>query len=179
MRILSIALISIIINFCIATTSFADITKARNFYSFSDNVITSGQPKQALLETAAEDNIKVVINIVPETEGIYNPNEAKILEEQGIKYFHVPVNWRSPKESELQAFLDVMDSVGDQKTLVHCWANARASALVYAHRVSKAPETQEEELERLKKVWSEVAGYSLENNQTWMKFLGDNVPKQN
>ncbi|WP_415402163.1 protein tyrosine phosphatase family protein [Tateyamaria sp. SN3-11] len=158
-----------------ATAALADITDARNFYEYSDNVLTAGQPTADQLSTAVEDGIEVVISVVPENESIYNPKQKDILQAQGIEYIHVPVNWRSPDDAEFDRFLEAMNSVGDRKVLVHCWANARASALVYAHRAIEAPETQTAELENLNWVWAEVAGYNLDTNTTWQDYLDRNI----
>ena len=168
---------SLIVLLSVVSSSFAEISTVRNFYQFDDRILTSGQPREELLKSAAEDGIEVVINLVPTTEGIYNPNEGKILQSQGIQYFHNPVSWSSPTQAELETFLNAMKEAEGKKVLVHCWSNARASAMVYAYRVSKAPENQEAELENLKKVWKEIAGYDLETNKTWQKFLAENVNK--
>ncbi len=160
-----------------ATAALADLTEARNFYEYSDTVLTAGQPTADQLSTAAEDGVEVVISVVPENERIFNPEQGDILAAQGIEYIHVPVNWRSPDDAEFDRFLDAMNSVGDRKVLVHCWANARASALVYAHRAIEAPETQAGELENLSRVWAEVAGYNLDANTTWQDYLDRNISR--
>ncbi len=160
-----------------ATAALADITKARNFYEYSDKVLTAGQPTADQLSSVADDGVQVVISVVPENESIYNPEQGDILAAQGIEYIHVPVNWRSPDDAEFDRFLDAMNSVGDRKVLVHCWANARASALVYAHRAIETPETQAAELETLDRVWTEVAGYNLDANTTWQNYLDRNISR--
>ena len=175
MRNLALFFSAIIFSFTALSTSFAEISSARNFYQFSDRILTTGQPKQELLENASEDGIEVVINLVPQTEAIYNPKEGEILQSQGIEYIHNPVSWGSPKASQLQSFLEVMKNVGDKKVLIHCWSNARASAFAYAHQVSNDPQTRSSQFENLKKVWKDIAGYNLEANQTWLKFLDENV----
>lgn len=157
------------------TPAFADISEARNFYQFEPTVLTSGQPSASQLAEAADDGIEVVINLVPESEGIYNPDEGEILAAQGVEYIHVPVNWRDPKAEEFQSFLNAMDRVGDRKVLVHCWANARASAFVAAHRAIQAPDTQAAELAQLETIWSDVAGYDLAQNTVWQDYLADNI----
>lgn len=169
------AYVSIVMAVLAMTPAFADISEARNFYQFEPTVLTSGQPSATQLAEAADDGIEVVINLVPESEGIYNPEEGEILAAQGVEYIHVPVNWRDPKADEFQNFLNAMDHVGDRKVLVHCWANARASALVAAHRVISAPDTQTAELEQLETIWSDVAGYDFAQNTVWQDYLEDNI----
>lgn len=175
MRFVTLMLSVVILSLAAVSGSVADISDARNFYQFDDRVLTSGQPDQTLLEKADEDGIEIVINLVPKTESIYNPMEADILQSQGIQYIHNPVNWNAPKESELKSFLFAMKKAEGKKVLIHCWSNARASALVYAYRVSKAPDTKAAEFERLQTVWKDVAGYDLATNQTWQKFLKQSV----
>jgi len=174
MRLFAIALISVAIS---ASVASADVSTARNFYQYSDRVLTAGQPSQDILENVSDDGIEVVISVVPEYESVFNPRQGEILAEQGIEYIHVPVAWTSPTSEEFDRFIAAMDSVGERKVLVHCWANARASALVYAHRAINAPETQADELENLKTVWSDVAGYNLDNNTTWSAYLDENIKR--
>ena len=169
------AYVSIVMAALAMTPAFADISEARNFHQFEPTVLTSGQPSADQLSEAADDGIEVVINLVPESEGIYNPQEGEILAAQGVEYIHVPVNWRDPKSEEFQNFLNAMDRVGDRKVLVHCWANARASALVAAHRAITAPDTRAAELEQLETIWSDVAGYDFARNTVWQTFLADNI----
>lgn len=157
------------------TPAFADISETRNFYQFEPSVLTSGQPSATQLAEAADDGIEVVINLVPESESIYNPEEGDILVAQGVEYIHVPVNWRDPKAEEFQDFLKAMDRVGDRRVLVHCWANARASALVAAHRVVQAPDTQAVELEQLESIWRDVAGYDFARDTVWQDYLAQNI----
>lgn len=155
--------------------SFADIQSTRNFYAFSDRLLTAGQPSESALKNASKDGIEVVINLVPPSESIFNPEEEKILTAQGIEYVHLPVNWREPDPADLEKFLQVMKRAGDKKVLVHCWANARASAFAYAHRVSQAPDTQSSEWDRLRNVWSTVAGYNLDKDSVWMSYLKEHA----
>ena len=64
----------------------ADIDDARNFYKFDDRVLTSGQPSARQLSEISEDGIEIVINLVPKSERIYNPDERSILARQGVEY---------------------------------------------------------------------------------------------
>jgi len=155
------------------TESHADISDIRNFYQFSENVYSAGQPKRRQLESLSDDNVEVVINIVPTYESIYEPDEAEILREQGIEYIHTPVNWESPKASEIENFLAAMKKVDDRKVLVHCWVNARASALVHVYQMTQSSENQAAGYENLLVIWDDIAGFSLEQNDTWKQVIKD------
>ena len=161
------------------TPSYADITDVRNFYQFSDNVLSAGQPKRRQLERVSEDSIEVVINIVPAYESIYEPDEAEILRKQGIEYIHTPVNWESPKASEIENFLVAMKKVDDRKVLVHCWVNARASALVHVYQMTQSSVNQAVEYESLRVIWDDIAGFSLDNNDTWQQVIKEYAVETN
>lgn len=175
MRSISIALVTLVLFMSNPSNLLANINEARNFYQFSESVLTSGQPSATQLANAHNSGVKVVINLVPEYESVYNPNQENILANQGIEYFHVPVSWHNPSDNEFSAFLSAMDRVGDRKVLVHCWANARASALVTAHKVIRSKGTGTEELKQLDTIWSEVAGYDLVKNSKWQNFLRKSI----
>ncbi|WP_299775506.1 protein tyrosine phosphatase family protein [uncultured Tateyamaria sp.] len=174
MRFIALSLIGF---FLAVTAAVAELSQARNFYQYSESVLTAGQPTEEQLKSAGAAGVEVVISVVPPSERVYNAKQGDILAKQGIEYIHVPVNWRAPDDASFDAFMAAMDKVGDRKVLVHCWANARASALVYAHRVLSAPDTQPQEFETLRSVWSDVAGYNLDADTTWQNYLADNIAR--
>ena len=165
------------IGFILMTTvsSFADIRSTRNFYAFTDRLLTTGQPDAATLKNASRDGIEAVVNLVPPSESVYNPKEGDILRAQGIEYIHIPISWREPKPAGLAQFMAAMRRLQGKKVLIHCWSNARASAFAYAYRVAQAPKTRNTEWNRLRKVWSEVAGYDLDRDAVWQAYLKANV----
>jgi len=170
-RLLGVLFAILAIYFSSASLSEADISSTRNFYQFNDQLLTSGQPGKVQLESASADGVEVVINIVPSSESIFNPREGDILAKQGIEYLHTPVNWKSPKDDEIVRFIAAMDSVKDRTVLVHCWANARASALVHVYRMIQNAENREADYKELKLVWKNIAGYNLEHNDTWKQVI--------
>lgn len=64
-----------------------------------------------------------------------------------------------------------MEEVGDRKVLVHCWVNARASALVHVFELTQSAENSEIQIENLNKIWKDVAGYDLDTNGTWKRIV--------
>ncbi len=174
-RLAFLILASLNISILWISSSNAEISSTRNFYSYSEQLLTSGQPSEERLKNISKDGVEVVINLVPPSEMVYNENEGKILQSQGVEYIHIPVNWRSPKKVKLDKFLSEMERVKGKKVLIHCWSNARASAFAYAFRVSQSPKSQSKEWDRLRKVWTNVAGYDLDDDQVWQKYLRINM----
>ena len=156
----------------------ADITQAKNFQKFDANILTSGQPSQKVLEGLGTDDVEVVINLVRSSEGVYNPKEGEILQSNGIEYIHNPVSWSSPKDAQLQNFLDVMKRHEGKKILVHCRSNARASAFVAVYRANENPAAKAAKMQELKRFWKRNVGIDLDRNKTWLAFLQKHVGTQ-
>ena len=62
------------------------------------------------------------------------PDEAAIVESLGMTYMHIPVDFRSPTESDFDAFCAALEMSGDSVIHVHCIANYRVSAFFYRYR---------------------------------------------
>ena len=88
-----------------------------------------------------------------------------------MQYFHLPVDWERPSLNHLREFFSFMDSIQGQRVLVHCWANARASASVYLYRTLRQDEPEAEEGRVLCAIWDNNKGYELKNVRHWREFL--------
>ncbi|MEQ8232881.1 MAG: sulfur transferase domain-containing protein, partial [Gammaproteobacteria bacterium] len=89
----------------------------------------------------------------------------------GLDYRHIPIDWDNPTEADLAAFLAAMEAFADKRLLVHCYANARASAFVYLWRVLRAGHPDDEARATLVRIWDWNAGYELRNVPTWAAFI--------
>ena len=99
-----------------------------NCLKVTDELILGGQPTVEQLKAAAAEGVTIVINL-----GTLNPryaleDEAGLVQSLGLAYYHIPVAWENPKESDFRAFEAVMRQRPAGKTLLHCAANFRATA---------------------------------------------------
>lgn len=147
---------------------FEDI---RNFLPLSENLYTGGMPKTDQLADAAQRGIEVVINLAVEEVSNGHSEERELVESLGMKYINVPVVWHEPTRSNLEDFMNAMDAHKDQKMLVHCEANYRATGFVALYRVLRLGWDQEEAFQDLRKVWNP------EKFPIWQKFIEENLPK--
>ena len=106
----------------------------KSFLEISGSLATAGQPTAEQFADIAEAGYQVVINIDAETTV---PNEDELVTSRGMHFFHIPVIWTAPKQSDLDLFFDVMDILEDKRVFLHCAANARVSAFVYLYRMSR------------------------------------------
>ena len=97
---------------------------------------TSGQPTEEQLGCLSKYGIEYVVNLALPTSDNAVPREAEILGNQGIVYLNIPVDFKEPKEGQLDLFVSFMNSIKGKNTLVHCAYNFRVSAFVFLFRVN-------------------------------------------
>jgi protein tyrosine phosphatase (PTP) superfamily phosphohydrolase (DUF442 family) len=107
-----------------------------NYLRVSDQISTGGQPTADQLKSVAAEGFTTVINLATFDPGHSLEDEAGLVQSLGMNYYHIPVEWANPTESDFAAFERLLAQQMDQKTLIHCAANFRATAFyaLYAHR---------------------------------------------
>src|SRR5258706_8402402 len=99
-----------------------------NYREVDDQCITSGQPTEEDLKSAAAEGFQTVINLATINPRYSLEDEAGLVQSLGMLYHHIPVDWDNPTESDFAAFEQVMQGLHDGKTLIHCAANFRVTA---------------------------------------------------
>src|SRR5258706_10307374 len=98
-----------------------------NFNQISDLLACSGQPVESQLASIADDGYQVVVNLGLADGKYALADEAASVRNLGLTYHHIPVIFDNPQIDELVDFIGVMNQHTNEKTLVHCAANYRAS----------------------------------------------------
>lgn len=138
-----------------------------NFHTIDEDLMTAGQLLPEHIEAVASARVDLVINLAT-ADKERNGEEGFLLIEQGIDYIHIPVIWDSPTQADLDLFFAVMDARQDRKTLVHCFANYRASAFTYLYRVLRLGVDEAEARKDLEAVWDTEA---FETYPKWRTFV--------
>ena len=139
-----------------------------NYQFLSEKLSSSGMPTAEQMKAVAEAGTQVVINLVSVTVRDALPNEDTLVESLGMKYVHIPVNWNNPIRQNLDDFFHAMDEYKDEKVLVHCQANNRASSFVMLYRVLRLNWKKEDAMPVMEKMWNP------EDFPVWQKFI-DNI----
>jgi len=139
-----------------------------NYQFLSEKLSSSGMPTAEQMKAVAEAGTQVVINLVSVTVRDALPNEDSLVESLGMKYVHIPVNWNNPIRQNLDDFFHAMDEYKDEKVLVHCQANNRASSFVMLYRVLRLNWKKEDAMPVMEKMWNP------EDFPVWQKFI-DNI----
>jgi protein tyrosine phosphatase (PTP) superfamily phosphohydrolase (DUF442 family) len=145
------------------------LISARNYHEVSETLVSSGQISPAHIASLTDEQVELVINLTVEDTDL-NAREGFEITALGIDYIHIPVDWDNPTERNLQLFMRILDAAGDQKVLVHCFANYRASAFIYLYRTLRqgvAPEIARKDLDA---IWPKPAWTQFPQ---WQAFIAE------
>ncbi len=140
-----------------------------NYQFLTERLSSSGMPKAEQMKAVAEAGTQVVINLAPATVRDALPNEDALVESLGMKYIQIPVDWNHPIRQNLDDFFQAMDEHKDQKVLVHCQANYRASSFIMLYRVLRLGWKEEDAVQIMEKMWNP------EDFPVWQKFIDENL----
>jgi uncharacterized protein (TIGR01244 family) len=138
--------------------------KIHNWRAVDERIGTSGQPTEAQLAQIAAAGYRTVINLALHDDPRYSlKDERAAVEGLGMDYVHIPVQFASPTDDDLDRFFAAMDDATGQKVWVHCAANMRVSAFLGLYRVKRQGWDRERAFELLRNLW--------EPNETWSAFI--------
>jgi len=112
----------------------SDPTTITNWRRLDARTTTSGQPTEAQLAQIAALGVREVINLGLHTHEKALPDETSSVQALGMRYVHIPVDFKNPTEQDYAAFHDALDRAADAPVHVHCIANYRVSAFFYRYR---------------------------------------------
>jgi protein tyrosine phosphatase (PTP) superfamily phosphohydrolase (DUF442 family) len=134
-----------------------------NYHKVNETISTSGQPTKEQLLVIREAGFKVIINLAPHGAENSLSDEALLVQELGLKYIHIPVNFKNPTSENFQEFVDSMRASNIAETWVHCAANMRVSAFVYKYRCEVLNDDRQKAREDLAQIWAPIG--------VWKQFI--------
>jgi protein tyrosine phosphatase (PTP) superfamily phosphohydrolase (DUF442 family) len=140
-----------------------------NYLFLNDKLSSSGMPKAEQVESIAQAGVKAVINLATEKSEGALQNEKDLIESRGMEYIHIPVEWDNPTRQNLDDFMNTMDAHTNDKMLVHCQANFRATGFVTLYRILRLGWKKEDAFQDLRKIWNP------EKFPIWQKFIEENL----
>ena len=135
----------------------------RHFYAYNENLATAGQPDAAQFHLIKEAGFERVINLALADSPHAIANEAGLIQQIGLEYIHIPVDFKSPTLAGLEQFFQIMQQHPAQKTFVHCALNWRVSCFIYLYRTLVCSESEEEARQDLHTIW--------QPDPIWQKFM--------
>ena len=138
-----------------------------NFKQVNDRLACSGQPTEEQLKGIADQGYKVIINLALTGTKYSLPDEAKSVADLGLIYRHIPIQFDSPQLSELKEFLTLIQQHANEKTLVHCAANYRASCFTGLYLLATRQLSQDEMTDFIESTW--------QPDPVWQQFMEDGI----
>jgi protein tyrosine phosphatase (PTP) superfamily phosphohydrolase (DUF442 family) len=138
-----------------------------NYHPIDPLFATAGQITEEQARSLPDLGFEYVINLAV-ADPQRNAREAFLVVEAGLNYAHIPVDWQQPSARDLELFFALMDARGGRRTLVHCFANYRASAFVYLYRTLHLGEDEASARADLEALWTDDIKAKYPH---WIRFM--------
>jgi protein tyrosine phosphatase (PTP) superfamily phosphohydrolase (DUF442 family) len=135
------------------------------FLELSERLATAGQPTEEELAAVAAARYEVVINLAQPTSTGALDDEAASVARLGLDYLALPIDFEKPDVETALRFFAALDRHRERKLFVHCAANMRVSALMFAYRVARGLMSREDAGDDLELIWVP--------NPTWARYIED------
>jgi len=137
----------------------------KSFVAVSDTLATSGQPTEAELREVAAVGFETVMNLGLLDPRYCLPDEAGLVGSLGLRYVHIPVDFKAPSLRDFAQFETAMAEAAGQRLLVHCAANMRVSCFVALLGEKELGWTREQADAHVARVW--------QPDPTWAAFMAE------
>ena len=129
-------------------------------------------PNAEQVQAIAQAGVNTVINLATGNSQGALQNEQELVESQGMTYIHIPVEWDRPTRQNLDDFMNAMDAHRDERVLVHCQANFRATGFVALYRILRLGWGKDVAFSDLRMIWNP------EKFPIWQKFIDENLDEE-
>ncbi len=136
-----------------------ELQDIRNFSKISQRLASSGMPSEHEISIIKKNGYKHIISLLP---GDQNKERSQV-KAINLTFDQVPVEWGDPKLEDFEKFVSLMDTYGEDKVLVHCALNYRASAFSYLYQVTQKLKNQDAAEKKFHTIW--------EPNDEWFDFI--------
>jgi protein tyrosine phosphatase (PTP) superfamily phosphohydrolase (DUF442 family) len=126
---------------------------ALNYVQNSPRISSAGMPARRQFAAIADAGFDVVVNLAPSQALGAHQDEQTLVEQRGMRYFNIPVNFDSPRREDFERFARILRDNGGKRTLVHCQLNLRASTFVFLYRVVELGEDPDRAFDDVERVW--------------------------
>ena len=140
-----------------------DLSDISNYREYSDLFSSAGQPNKKQLKTLRDAGFERIVYLAFTGSSTALDDEDQIVKDLGMDYIHIAVDWENPTASDFHAFAGAMQSGPQQKTLLHCQVNFRASAFSFLYRVIYNEVPVADAKEDMNSVW--------QPNETWRDLI--------
>jgi protein tyrosine phosphatase (PTP) superfamily phosphohydrolase (DUF442 family) len=140
---------------------------ALNHVQNTPRLASAGMPTRAQFQALAAAGVGVVVNLAPTDVLGAHDDEQALVEQQGMRYVHIPVNFTAPAIADYERVAQALRESGDGRVLVHCQISLRASTFVFLYRVLELGEDPDAAFDDVVRVW--------QPNTQWREFIRETL----
>ncbi|MGI2261356.1 protein tyrosine phosphatase family protein [Shewanella sp. GXUN23E] len=167
MKKLTFAMLMLCSPFALADISqLPELAQIKAFQANSPQLVTAGLPSASQFKQLSDAGVDMVINLMPDSSNTEYQNEAELVNQAGMEYVYIPVDWQNPTQADLRAFFQIMDANSNKDILLHCLANYRASAFAYLYQLHRG---QSPDMAQVMAPW----GDELVQYPQWQKLIAE------
>ncbi|NQZ24012.1 MAG: protein tyrosine phosphatase family protein [Colwellia sp.] len=137
------------------------IDNIKNFSLLSSTLASSGMPNPSEFQLVKQNGYLHVINLIPGDFSIEN-KEITALK---MSFDQIAVDWSEPTLADFQQFVRLMKAYKQDKVLVHCRLNYRASAFAYLYQTTQLGVHEATAQSQMQAIW--------QPNDIWLEFIND------
>ena len=133
-KILIIILINFSLIFSVRIRAEVKDTTIYNFVRLNKSFCTGGQPRVQELVELKSAGTRSIVNLRRPSEfnEVAQVTEARRL---GLRYYNIPVNSQSPKDEEVEEFLEILSDPSNLPVFIHCASANRVGGFWMIRRV--------------------------------------------
>jgi len=140
------------------------ITDIHRFAAIDDMLATAGQPKEGGLAAIASAGFETVINLALHDDPRYAiADEPGVVQSLGMRYVHIPVQFKAPQLADLHAFFEAMEANAGRKVFVHCASNYRVPVFLALYRIQRQVWSREDAFAKMRELW--------QPDEIWQAFI--------
>ncbi|KGJ95840.1 protein tyrosine phosphatase family protein [Thalassotalea sp. ND16A] len=121
----------------------------KNFSRISTTLASSGMPTNSELILVKESGYQHIISLIP---GNFSEEQQQI-SALGMSFAQIAVDWHQPTLADFKQFVQLMDGYQNDKVLVHCRLNYRASAFAYLYQTTQLNVDEITAKQQMNSIW--------------------------
>jgi protein tyrosine phosphatase (PTP) superfamily phosphohydrolase (DUF442 family) len=145
------------------------VEQAFNYRKMSEAICTSGLLSETQISALRDEGYECVINLLPNDSEYALTGEKELVEEQGLLYTYIPVDFSAPHKSDYLKFEESMKALHGSRLMVHCAANYRVSAFYAIYAYKHLGWSAAEAHEHIASVWNPA------EHHPWHLFIAEHL----
>ena len=144
-----------------AASKSEPIENIKNFSLLSPALASAGMPSDGEFTLVQQSGYKHIINLIP---GDFSREKIKV-NALDMTFDQIEVDWNEPTLDDFKHFVRLMNTYKQEKVLVHCRLNYRASVFAYLYQTTQLGLDETTAQSKMHAIWAP--------DGTWLNFINE------